>query len=118
MAGKPYVVNHQETIEASRRLDRMLSEATEELRKMPGIGAGRSVREILEQSKNEVRGALEDFAKMVADKNRAMAEDIRENGRLVIQKMDEDQREARDAFTEMLGNEVAVSDDSKSGQSG
>ena len=102
---------------ASDRLDRMLTEATKEL-KMPGIGAGRSVREILEQSKQEVRGALNDFARMVADKNRAMAEDIRENGRMVIQKMDEDHREARDAFTEMLGNEVAVSDDHKSGEQG
>lgn len=104
-------------MEASRKLDRMLTEATKEL-KMPGIGAGKSVREILEQSKQEVRGALDDFAKMVTAKNREMAQDIRENGALVIRKMDDDHQEAREAFTEMLGNEVAVSDDNKSGKQG
>lgn len=100
---------------ASRQLDRMLTAATEEL-KMPGIGAGKSVREILEASKMEVRGALEDFAKMVTSKNRAMAHDIRANGAAVIQKMDDDHRETREAFTEMLGNEVVASDDNKSSQ--
>jgi len=104
-------------MEASRKLDRMLTDATKEL-KMAGHGAGKSVREILDQSRQEVRGALEDFAKMVVAKNRAMADDIRQNGELVIRKMDDDHQEAREAFTEMLGNEVAVSDDNKSGQQG
>lgn len=102
---------------ASRKLDRMLTEATKEL-KMPGIGAGKSVREILEQSKREVSGALNDFARMVSEKNHQMAEDIRRNGTLVIEKMDEDHRETREAFTDMLGNEVAFSDDHKSGEQG
>jgi phage-related minor tail protein len=102
---------------ASQKLDRMLTEATEDL-KMAGHGAGKSVRQILEESKAEVSGALLDFAKMVRDKNRAMAEDIRQNGMMVVKKMDDDHRETREAFTEMLGNEVAVSDDHKSGEQG
>lgn len=104
-------------MEASRKLDRMLTEATEEL-KMPGLGAGKSVREILEQSRQEVSSALRVFAESVAAKNREMAADIIENGKRVIQRMDDDHREARDAFTEMLGNEVAASDDNKSGGQG
>lgn len=110
-------MNHEETMAASQRLDRMLTAATEEL-KMPGIGAGRSVREILEQSRQEVTSALTTFAEAVAAKNRAMAADIIENGKRVVQKMDDDHRETREAFTEMLGNEVAASDDQKSGEQG
>ena len=74
---------------------------------MPGVGAGKSVREILDGAKANVASALNEFAQGVADKQNQLAADIRDNGRLVMKKMDDDHAETVSAFAEMLGNESA-----------
>lgn len=98
---------HEETMAASRALDRMLEKAATEIKGMPGPGAGKSVREILASANAEVASALTEFAQMVSDKKKAMAADIRANGALVVKKMSDDHDEAMTAFGDMLGNERA-----------
>ena len=84
---------------------------------MPVGGAGKSVREIMQAAQADVVSAVKEFAEQVAAKKHQHAEEIRQNGKLVLKKMDDDHQDTNNAFAEMLGNEHAGMTEGNSEQS-
>lgn len=61
----------------------------------------------------EVRAACAEAKTTVAHELASMAREIRENGQLVVKKVQAERAEAMQVFSELLGNERAGDDDSK-----
>jgi hypothetical protein len=101
-------VTFDETIEASRKLDRHLKESI-----MP-ITDGEpllSIKDLID----DIKAAKNEFRVGIHKELSGMASDIRSNGIAAIGKVREERKGIRDEFTGLLGNEITdTSDDTKS----
>lgn len=101
-----------ETIEASRKLDRHLKEAKETLMPITDGEPLLSIKDLVA----DIKAAKNEFRSGIMKELSGMASDIRANGGAAIDKVRVERKGIRDEFTEMLGNEITdTSDDTKSG---
>lgn len=108
-------MTYEETIEASRKLDRHLLEAKEHLMPITDGEPLLSIKDIIA----DIRAAKAEFRQGIQRELAGMAADIRANGATAIDKVRTERKGIRDEFTELLGNEIVDTTDTKSdGQTG
>ena len=73
---------------------------------LTGAGGGLfGIRGVLEEAKDNIRKATESLRQEIAEELNGLADDIRANGKLVVQKVREERADTRAHFDDLLGNE-------------
>lgn len=97
-----------ETIAASRRLDALLKESI-----MPVTQAKAGISGLKDLTA-DIHNAVSEVTEGVRAEMAGMAKEIRDNGQLLIRKVQAERADAMAAFAELLGNERAGDDQSDS----
>lgn len=101
------MTSFDETLAASRRLDQHLKDAI-----MP-ITDGKplvSIKDLVA----DIAAAKDEFRFGLQRELTDMAKEIRANGQASIRKVQDERRAVRNEFSELLGNEIELVDDTKS----
>lgn len=93
-----------ETIAKSQKLDRTLARPIGD--RMPEVG-GKSLTGGLRAMMDEVRKTAADVQAQLSSELQGMADDIKANGQLAIKKVRDERAETNQAFSDLLGNELA-----------
>lgn len=73
---------------------------------MPEVG-GKSLAGGLRTMMDEVRRAASEAQAQIASELQGMADDIKQNGAIAVKKIRDERAETNQAFSDLLGNEMA-----------
>lgn len=103
-------MNHEVVLAKSRELDSFLQRAKRDL--MP-ITDGEPLLSISDLVA-DIKAAKNEFRAGIQAELAGMARDIRANGTAAVSKVREERKNIRDEFTQLLGNEIVDTSDTKS----